>query len=75
MRFSAYTQRKEGVVLEKNRNCSTQIFQLQSLDISSINEDLTLSRVIDPSDELQNRALAAAIDTDDNLMVYKLTSL
>lgn len=50
IREDPHRERVMGVVLEQSGHCTPQIGKFQSFDIPPINEDRTLSRVMQPRD-------------------------
>jgi len=57
-----------SIVLEQDSHCLPEIRQTQRLNILSIDENNSFSRVIYASYKLENRALSGSVRTDNNLL-------
>ena len=53
--------------MKKNGDSLTQVIQLERTDIMTVKKDLPLIRIVEPRDELQNRALPGAVCANDDL--------
>ncbi len=56
-----------SVVLEEDRDRLTEIAQFECADVMPIDEDLAVLRIVQPHDELEDRALPSAVRTYDHL--------
>ena len=65
--ISAYRQRKVCEILEEDRDYLTEVVQLESPDIVSVDEDLAFVWIVQADDELEDRALSGAVGPDYDL--------
>lgn len=56
-----------SIVLEQNRQRASNVRQTQCLYVVSVNEDGSLCRVVYPSNQLENCALAGSVGSNDDL--------
>lgn len=64
---STYRQRKVREVLEEDRGGLAEVVQPEGPDVMSTDEDLPFVRVIQPDNELEDRAFSGAVDPDNDL--------
>ena len=64
-------ERKVSIVLEQDCHSTSDIRQTQRLDILSIKENSSLSRVIYASHKLKNCTFPGSIGTDDDLCAMR----
>ena len=53
--------------MEKNGNGVSEIVESERLDVVATDEDLPFLRIVQPRDQLENRALPRAVRANDDL--------
>lgn len=66
----AHREGKVRIVLEENGHGSAEVRQSEGLDVTVINKDSALRRVVDAGNEFQDCAFSRAVHPDNDLKAW-----